>query len=52
MPDEKGDTFLTRQAALANAEVVIAEWIEAAREPGRPIHEPNLTFAIRGVGLR
>ena len=31
----------TRQEALANLEVVIAEWIEAAREIGRPIPEPK-----------
>jgi predicted RNase H-like HicB family nuclease len=31
----------TRQEALANVEVVIAEWIEAAREIGRPIPEPK-----------
>jgi len=37
----------TRQEALANAEVVIAEWIETARELGRPIPEPKgrLLFA-------
>ena len=31
----------TYQAALAAAEVVIAEWIETARELGRPIPEPK-----------
>lgn len=31
----------TRQAALANVELVIAEWIETARELGRPIPEPK-----------
>ena len=33
--------------ALANAEVVIQEWIETARELGRPIPEPRgrLMFA-------
>ena len=31
----------TRQEALANAEVVIAEWIETAKELGRPIPEPK-----------
>ncbi len=37
----------TRQEALANAEAVIAEWLEAARELGRPIPEPKgrLLFA-------
>jgi predicted RNase H-like HicB family nuclease len=38
---------LTRQEALANAEIVIQEWIEAAQELGRPIPEPRgrLLFA-------
>lgn len=31
----------TRQEALANAELVIAEWLETARELGRPIPEPK-----------
>ena len=37
----------TRQEALANAEAVIAEWVETARELGRPIPEPKgrLSFA-------
>jgi predicted RNase H-like HicB family nuclease len=37
----------TRQDALANAEVVIQEWMETARELGRPIPEPRgrLLFA-------
>ena len=37
----------TRQDALANAEIVIQEWIETARELGRPIPEPKgrLLFA-------
>jgi predicted RNase H-like HicB family nuclease len=37
----------TRQEALANAEAVIAEWIETARELGRPIPQPKgqLLFA-------
>ncbi len=37
----------TRQEALANVEVVIGEWIEAATELGRPIPEPKgrLLFA-------
>ncbi len=37
----------SRQEALANVETVIAEWIETARELGRPIPEPKgrLLFA-------
>jgi len=37
----------TRQEALANAETIIAEWLHAARELGRPIPEPKgrLLFA-------
>ncbi|MGQ9630758.1 MAG: type II toxin-antitoxin system HicB family antitoxin [bacterium] len=37
----------TYQEALANAEVVIQEWIETAKELGRPIPEPkgHLMFA-------
>ena len=31
----------TRQKALANVEVVIAEWLETARELGRPNPEPT-----------
>jgi predicted RNase H-like HicB family nuclease len=31
----------TRQEALANAEVVIAEWLGTARELGRPIPVPR-----------
>jgi predicted RNase H-like HicB family nuclease len=31
----------TYQEAVANAEVVIQEWIETARELGRPIPEPR-----------
>ena len=31
----------TYKQALANAEVVIREWIETARELGRPIPEPR-----------
>ncbi|MFB3893449.1 MAG: type II toxin-antitoxin system HicB family antitoxin [Phycisphaerae bacterium] len=37
----------TYQEAMANAEVVIGEWIETAKELGRPIPEPRgrLVFA-------
>ena len=38
----------TYQEALANAEIVIQEWIETAKELGRPIPEPKgqrLVFA-------
>ncbi len=37
----------TYQEALANVEVIIQEWIETARELGRPIPEPKgrLVFA-------
>jgi predicted RNase H-like HicB family nuclease len=37
----------TRQEALANLEIVIAEWLETARELGRVIPEPKgrLLFA-------
>jgi predicted RNase H-like HicB family nuclease len=37
----------TRQEALANVETVIVDWIETARELGRPIPEPKgrLLFA-------
>lgn len=31
----------TRQEAVANAEIVIDEWIETARELGRPVPEPK-----------
>jgi predicted RNase H-like HicB family nuclease len=31
----------TRQDALANVEAVIAEWLDTARELGRPIPEPK-----------
>ena len=37
----------TPQEALANAEIVAQEWIETARELGRPVPEPRgrLLFA-------
>jgi predicted RNase H-like HicB family nuclease len=37
----------TRRKALANVELVIKEWIETAKEQGRPIPQPKgrLTFA-------
>lgn len=37
----------TYQEALANAELVIKEWMETAKELGRPIPEPKgrLVFA-------
>lgn len=39
-----GDTY---QEALVNVEVIIQEWIETAKELGRPIPEPKgrLIFA-------
>ena len=38
---------ITREKALANAQVVIKEWIETAKELGQPIPEPRgrLIFA-------
>lgn len=38
---------LTRRKALDNVEVVIQEWLETAKELGRPIPEPKgrLAFA-------
>lgn len=37
----------THQEALANAEVIVSEWVETAKEIGRPIPEPKgqLVFA-------
>jgi predicted RNase H-like HicB family nuclease len=37
----------TRQEALANTEIVIAEWLETARELGRPIPEPGGPACVR-----
>lgn len=34
----------TYQEALANAEAIIREWIETARELGRPVPEPRGTL--------
>jgi predicted RNase H-like HicB family nuclease len=31
----------TYQEALANAEIVIREWVDTARELGRPVPEPK-----------
>ena len=31
----------TYRQALSNAEVIICEWLETAKELGRPIPEPN-----------
>jgi predicted RNase H-like HicB family nuclease len=31
----------SRQEALANAEIAISEWLETARELGRPVSEPK-----------
>ena len=36
----------TYQAALANVETIILEWIETAKDLGRPIPEPNLRLAF------
>jgi predicted RNase H-like HicB family nuclease len=38
---------LTRQEALAAVEIVISEWLETARQLGRPVPEPKgrLLFA-------
>lgn len=40
----------TRQEALANVETVIAEWLETARELGRPIPEAK-GWLLSGWGL-
>ena len=31
----------TRAEAIANAEIIIEEWLETAREDGRPIPDPR-----------
>lgn len=31
----------TRQEAIQNAEIIIQEWIDIAKEDGRPIPKPN-----------
>ncbi len=31
----------TKQEALSNAEIIIEEWIDTAKELGRPIPEPK-----------
>ena len=36
----------TYQAALANVETIILEWIETAKDLGRPIPEPKGRFAF------
>ena len=40
----------SRQEALLNAEVVIQEWIETAKELGRPIPTPKGRLVLRGAG--
>jgi len=37
----------TRQEALTNVEIVIAEWLESAHEPGRPIPRAKGPAPIR-----
>jgi predicted RNase H-like HicB family nuclease len=37
----------SRQEALANAEIVISEWLETARELGRPVPEAQGAPAFR-----
>jgi len=41
----------TYKEAIANVEVVIDEWIETARELGRPIPEPKVRRARRVAAL-
>jgi len=41
----------TRQEALANVETVIAEWLETAKELGRPIPEPKGRLLSASYGL-
>ena len=49
VPELPGSTAggKTHKEALANVELIIQEWIETARELGRPIPEPRgrLAFA-------
>ena len=42
----------SHQEALANVEVVIREWIETARELGRPIPEPRGGWLTRSFKSR
>ena len=39
----------TRRKALANAEVIIQEWLETARELGRPIPRPQVKLLSGAV---
>ena len=36
----------THQEALANVEIIIREWLETAKELGRPISEPKGRLAF------
>jgi hypothetical protein len=38
------------EAALANLEVAMQEWIETAKEVGRPIPEPRVIRPLRSKG--
>lgn len=37
----------SREEAARNAEAVIAEWLEVAREEGRPVPAPSSHLALR-----